>query len=225
MNPKTGQKKEVYAVPAVALSTPGGKKLIPNPAGNDAAVYDTLEDAAEAIARAGFDYMFEGKKTVTLGSQGPKRLVVPNTGDPLANAVPLLIACLSEKESSVIANSAFALGVLEDSAAVEPLCALLGHEDSVVRKNVAEALAKIGANALWALRDNFDKALQSKEKNAPYIRLTVMTAYLELSHTHRELLDIVLPQAVEALQDESWLVRAQAASVIGHAAPFLYREE
>lgn len=224
-DPLTGLMVERYAVPAVALTTPQGKKLIPNPSGNEACLFDTLEEAEEAVQRAGFDYVFEGKKTYSLqktkaAGASPAKIF----SDPLRASVPILIARLQDKEMAVVANAALALGEIGAPESVRSLCEILGHEDQGVRKNVAEALAKMGQSSLEHLRQAWKTHQQSKFKDAPYVRLTIMTAYLYLAQLHRDLISEFLPQAVEALEDESWLVRAQAALVLGSVGSF-YRDE
>ena len=212
---------EVFAVPAVAITSAQGKILIPNPAGNEACVFQTLEEAEQAVQRAGFDYIYEGKKTYALTKNRDASRISPSEASPLESAIPILLERLKDREPTVIANTAFALGELRALEATHALSDLLGHEDFAVRKEVAEAYAKLGRNALSVLINAFNQARRRPEKNASHARLTIMTAYLEMVQTHRDLIPDLLPQAVEALNDESWLVRAQAALVVGHAARLL----
>lgn len=223
-----GSAQEAYAVPCVAIATPQGRKLIPNPAGGEAQVFSSLNDAEDAIKRAGFDYIFEGKMTYTMGQGKPLgNIALNNAGRPLEQAVQSLIHHLRDREPSVVANAAFALGALRAQASLEALSDILGHDDPNVRKNVAEALARLGLPAVHALRDAFLKARTSPHTNAPYIRLTVMTAYLELIEQglNSASMEQFLPLVVESLEDESWLVRAQAAMVIAQAALALEAEK
>lgn len=226
-DPVTGELKEFYAVPSVAIATPQGRKLIPNPSGNEANLFASLEEAEEAIRRAGFDYEFEGKKTYTLNQPQPGGpAVIRHSGSPLEQAGPLLQLLLREREASVVANAAYALGSLRAYAAIEPLADHLGHDDPSVRKAVAEALAKFGMAALPKLRQVFEQARSSNHKNAPYIRLTVMLSFLEMLELGfaSTLSDQFLPLAVLALEDESWLVKSQAALVVGRTAQMLEEE-
>lgn len=223
-----GEPRTVYAVQAIAINAPQGKRLIPNPSGNEACVFDTFEEAEAAVQRAGFDYIFEGRKVYLTDRMAAPHRPVPTYGDygaaALQGAVPLLIERLRDREPSILANAAFALGEIRDPACIQPLIDILGHEDANVRKAVAEALAKLGGGALGALQAAYENARTTREKYGAHARLTVMTAYLEMTHTHRELLNQVLPQAIGALTDENWLVRAQAALVVGQAAQF-FRDE
>ena len=214
---KLGVLREVYAVASMAIVTPQGKKLIPNPSGQEALLFETLEEAQQAVRLAGFDYIFEGKKTYTIKPEGPA-LPVNSSGVSLTDAIPALMHQLNDREPSVVANAAFALGALRATNALEALSECLGHDDPNVRKQVAEAMARMGAASLSWLRDAYEAAKTSKHKNAPYIRLTVMSAYLELAQVMPGLIDYVLGQVLDGVQDESWLVRAQAAQVVGQAS-------
>jgi hypothetical protein len=218
--------QEVFAVSAVALTTTQGKKLIPNPAGTETCVFTTFEEAEEAVRRAGFDYIYEGQKyyIAQVTKVEPPRQTVYQGPASILDAIPTLMERLQDREPAAVANAAYALGELGAAQAVKPLMTLLGHEDGSVRKEVAEALAKLGDHAIALLRTAFYEARRSREKNANHIRLTVVNTYLEMTHSRRELLVEVLPQLVEALSDESWLVRSQAALAIGHSARF-FRED
>ena len=228
--------EDCYVVPAVAFDTPAGKQRVPNPAGMDTLAFKTLEEAQAAVRRAGFDFMFQGKKTSALGDVygtaiAPSKL--PDAVWDLAASVPALLPLLEARESNVVVNVAFALGELHEvpsaNQAVEPLITLLGHDDINVRKAVSEALAKLARYSVPALLSAYDTARQSSDKTASVIRLTVMQAHVVLVQTHgpdglKSRWDRVLSQAVQALEDSSWLVRAQAALVIGYAAGWQNQE-
>lgn len=223
-----GEVQEFFAVPSMALSTPQGRILIPNPSGAEAALFGTLEEAEEAVRRAGFDYEFEGQKTYAFSqpatTAGKAKPVVPS--NPLDQAVPLLMQHLKDRESSVVANAVFALGSVRAYAALDELIAILGHDDPNVRKNLAEALARLGSAALPKLTTAYEQAKASTGKQAPYIRLTVLSAFLEmleqgLGTTYS---NQFLPLAVSALEDDSWLVRSQAALLVGRTAQALEEE-
>lgn len=222
-----GEPQTFYAVPSMAIATPQGRILIPNPSGNEAGLFATLEEAEEAIRRAGFDYEFEGQKTYAFSqpATSPQK-VSKASGNPLEQAIPLLIQHLKDRESSVVANAVFALGAIRAYIALDALTAILGHDDPTVRKNLAEAMARLGASALPKLIEAFNQARTSTGKQAPYIRLTVLSAFLEMLEqgigTHYS--PQFLPLTVEALTDESWLVRSQAALVLGRTAQALEDE-
>lgn len=220
-DPATGEMRDVYAVPSVAIDSPQGKILIPNPSGREASVFLTLSEAEDAIRRAGFDFEFEGKTTYTMAETLTKRPATARPGSqPLEAAIPVLIGQLKEREPGVVANAAFALGALRAGPALDALIAVLGHDDPGVRKNTAEALARLGNVGIPHLKQAYEKALGSTHKNAPYIRLTVMNAFLEMLEQGSGVgySGHFLPLAVHALTDDSWLVKSQAALVVGRTA-------
>ncbi len=223
-----GQTTERFAVQAMAIQSPQGQKLIPNPSGKEAAVFESFDEAVLAVQRAGFDYIFEGKKVylshITPLKQPMKRLTQQSFAD-LQDAVPILIERLGDREPSVVTQAAFALGQLADEAATEPLVAILGHEDPTVRRSVAEAMARIGPSTLRPLQSAYDLAQGSKDKNAFHIRLTVMQAFQEMAVRQKYISEQLIPQAIDALEDDNWLVRSAAAQVVGLIAANFNEEE
>jgi HEAT repeat protein len=223
-----GQLQVWFAVPSMAIATPQGRVLIPNPSGAEAALFASLEEAEEAIRRAGFDYEFEGKQVYAFNQPtgGLKPAMARAGGNPLEQAVPMLIAHLKDRESSVVANAVYALGSVRAYAALDPLSDILGHDDPTVRKNVAEAMARLGASALPKLTAAYEKARTHTGKQAPYIRLTVLSAFLEMVEQGNgpALSAQFLPLALSALEDDSWLVKSQAALLMGRTALALEEE-
>jgi len=210
-----GSPREVFAVPSMAIATPQGRRLIPNPAGTKASLFNTLEEAEEAVRLAGFDFTFEGRQTSTLASANARN--VANVADVWQTALPLLLKHLQDREPNVVAQAAFALGAMRAPQAIKALLPLLGHDDAAVRKQVAEAYARLGPEALNALAQAYNEARSQTRPNAPYVRLTVMQACAEMAQGTRvaEAAAGVLTLAVAALDDDSWLVRAQASQVLG----------
>ncbi|WP_373532611.1 HEAT repeat domain-containing protein [Vampirovibrio sp.] len=223
-----GQVQVWFAVPSMAIATPQGRVLIPNPSGAEAALFPSVEEAEEAIRRAGFDYEFEGKQVFAFNQPagGLKPTALQAGASPLEQAVPLLIQQLKDRESSVVANAAYALGSVRAYAALDALSAILGHDDPGVRKQVAEAMARLGAAALPKLTAAYEQARTNTGKQAPYIRLTILSAFLEMvEHGNGPTFsNQFLPLAVTALGDDSWLVKAQAALLIGRTAQSLEEE-
>jgi hypothetical protein len=193
----------VFMVPAVAITTTQGKRLIPNPSGNEVCTYDSLEAAKQAIERAGFDFEYEGQRAVA----GFSRL----SGDHRSQLIQALILQLDDREPTVITQAATALGGFMDSIAMKPLIQLLGHMDPNVRKAASETLGKLGAVTLPELKHTFLEATGANDKTAPHIRVSVLIAYQAMLTYYPETLNDILPHLVRATRDENWLVRAQAA--------------
>lgn len=225
--PKPGSSKEfVFVAPAVGMKTSEGMRFIPHPYGNETVSYDSLESAISHIHRAGYAVEFEGKlyslpaqavssKPRTKGSShGVFTSVIG-----MENAVRMLYEQLNDKVPSVVASAAFALGEMRDEGAIQGLVHGFGNEDATVRKNVAEAIAKIGKPALNAIQ------LALKDQHW-LVRHTALSSIIELIHLNPELVMTVLPDAIPLLRDESWLVRSHSALVFGEAAKkFRERQE
>lgn len=218
-HPKKGL-REAFAVPAMGLSTPTGKVLIPNPAGKEALLFESLEEAEAAIRKAGFDYEYEGKATYLFEKTAFRKADQPVQS--LDTAIPILLSRLQDREPAVLANSAAALGMLRASQAIEPLLGILGHDDPAVRKSASDALARLAPGSIAGLNRAYEQALASKQANVPYVRLTVLTAFAEMLQIGQgaPVLEQCLPVIIQGLEDESWLVRAQAALVVGQLAAF-----
>jgi hypothetical protein len=213
---------ESYTVPAVGIKTQDGMRLIPHPFGTETAAFETLEKAVAQIHRAGFSAEFNGKPYPPTGKSAPTKPKPTQRHRPgsvmqtIADALPYLLEQLSDNVPGVVASAAFALGEIKDESALPGLIHALSNDDPTVRKNVAEALAKIGRPALGPLQ----MALQD---NHWVVRHTALTAVQELTHFGLELIPEILPHAIPLLKDESWLVRSQAAIVVGDVSK-VYQE-
>jgi HEAT repeat protein len=241
-SPVGGQPIVTYLVKAMAIQRPDGTKtLIPNPSGADVAVFETLEAAEQAIRRAGFDSEFDGQRRVNLHQSndrltGTSSHTTVNRGgreqdwmNAMRATLPVLLKRLNDRESSVITQSALAVGELhllealpQVSQSVIPLLLKhLGHEDPLLRKAIADTLAKLGLDVLEPLRQAYLQARISTAQNASHIRLTVLSSYAELLRHYPNGMAKVLEVALVALEDDHWLVRAQAAQLVAQSALLL----
>ena len=207
-----------YVVPAVGIRTREGLRLIPHPYGSETTSFDSLEITIEQVHRAGYGAEYEGKRYPLPARQSiskAKPSFRPRHKSALMNiieqAVPVLLEQLNDNTPTVVASAAFAMGELRETAALPGLIHALSNEDATVRKNVTEALAKIGKPALSGVQN----ALKDKHW---LVRHSALAVLIELIHCNLDLLPEILPEAMPLLKDESWLVRSQAASVFGEAA-------
>jgi HEAT repeat protein len=206
-----------FVVPAVAIAITGGeKKLIPNPAGNEVCTFATLDEAKAAIERAGFDAIYDGITTVNLGHRGRSPLNPirpPRLSATLNEQVKQkLLGLLTDREPPVAIAAIQALASWQYAPAIEPLCKQLGHSDPGVRKEVANALAKLSPHSLPALKEAYRLATGSIEGNAPYIRAAVLFSFqLMLQDNALDSVEL-LPVVLQGLTDDHWMVRSQAAN-------------
>jgi HEAT repeats/HEAT repeat len=208
-----------FIVPAIGLNTREGTRLIPHPYGTETTTYESLEQAIEQIHRAGYAAEYDGTHyplpiRQAMTRSVPRRISSSQSTPTLKlveNAIPSLLEQLSDHVPSVVASAAFALGEIRDEGALPGLIHALGHEDSNVRKNATEALAKIGKPVLKAVQ------LSLKDKHW-LVRHSALCVILELLHYEVALVPIILPEALPLLKDENWLVRSHAATVFGEVA-------
>jgi len=203
-----------YVVPAVGIKTTEGTRLIPHPYGTESTVFETLEETIEQVHRAGYDAEYDAQLYPLPMRQNrmlpAKKSRVSGLGI-VFEAIPSLHHQLKDNSPSVVATAAWALGELRDESAIPGLIHAFSNEDAAVRKNSAEALAKIGRPSFGSLQS----ALKDKHW---LVRHSALQAMIDMVHIQPELVVELLPNALPLLKDESWLVRSQAATVFGEAA-------
>ncbi len=207
-----------YVVPCVSIKGRDSTRLIPHPYGTETTAFDSLEAVLDAVHRAGYAAECEGRHYPPPSRHGARQPApVPRLkgGDVISRSieasVPMLLEQLNDAIPSVIASAALSLGEMQVEAAIPGLIHALGNEDATVRKNAAEALAKIGKPGLDAVK----AALKDKHW---LVRHSALAAIIELIPMNFELVPSLLNNALPLLKDDSWLVRAQAATVFGEAA-------
>jgi bilin biosynthesis protein len=214
-----------FLVSAVSLQSPGGgKKLIPHPFGQEVATFKSLQDAVEAIHRAGYDAECDGL-SYHKNPNAPRQSSTPSRGgkngsfeDVIDRVLPDLKNQLKDKSPGVVANAAYVLGEIGSEDAIIALMDCFHHDDASIRKNASDAVAKIGKPAIKALRHGL--------KDGQWlVRHTSLLAVVELAGRSPELLANCLPDVVPLLKDENWLVRSQAALVFGEVAKLIKQKQ
>jgi len=202
-----------YVVPAVGIKTSEGTRLIPHPYGTESTTFDSLEETIEQVHRAGYDAEYDTQHYPLPMRQNrlPTKKSKASGLGIVNDAIPSLHHQLKDSSPSVISTAAWALGEFRDTSAIPGLIHALSNEDAAVRKNSAEALAKIGRPSLSALQ----AALKDKHW---LVRHSALQAMIDMVHIQPELVVELLPNALPLLKDESWLVRSQSATVFGEAA-------
>lgn len=217
----------VYNIPAVGIRAKEGMRLIPHPFGTETASFESLELVLAQIHRAGYAAECEGKHYPPPSMENriakrPRPRLRQHPASPLLRtaeeALPALHEQLNDTAPSVVASAAFALGELRDENAINGLIHAFSNEDATVRKNAAEALAKIGRPALHALQ------LSLKDKHW-LVRHSALAAINELIHLAFDLVPEILRDTLPLLKDESWLVRSQAAQVLGEAVKMQHQRD
>jgi outer membrane protein assembly factor BamB/HEAT repeat protein len=126
---------------------------------------------------------------------------------------PALRRALRDEDSMVVADTARALGALQERASpsVRALVKTLSHEEPHVRIYTAEALASIGPKASAATND-LGRALADP---IPGVRWAAGEALAGIGPAAQS----AVPQLIEALKDEFLYVRICAAGALGSIGP------
>lgn len=228
-----GQPKLVFQFPAMALETPTGVQLVPNPNGRQAASFDTLEAALQAVHRAGFDAIWQGRtypyRQPRDGNPSSIPLPTARLADPIDQAAAELVAPLldrlRDKEVPVLTAALETLGQLQAPELLDHIEPLIEHESPEVRQSLAQALSLLGEPARQWVHLRYHQTLEGKQRPDVYrIRLMLVTVYTEMAKaTAPTFLLPAMDQLREAMADPHWLVRAQAAQTLYYWA--LRREE
>lgn len=207
---KDGAEVEVFIVPAIAMQKPDGSvKKIPHPNGYDNLVFKKIESAIEVIDRAGFGYSLDDK-------QVPPGDIYSSVSPDLSVSIRPLLEMLEDTNSSAVAAAAYALGELRACEAIDPLIELIGFDDTAIRMNSTDALAKIGDPAVKGLILALDDTNWVK-RNSAAIALGAL-----VKNSTGKVLRAINP-LTQRLKDSNPVVRASAANAIGKIAEIIYK--
>ncbi|NES00714.1 MAG: GAF domain-containing protein, partial [Symploca sp. SIO1B1] len=117
--------------------------------------------------------------------------------------IPELIRALQDKNFSVRASAAEALGKIGSEATIPELIRALQDKNFSVRASAAEALGKIGSEATIP---ELIQALQDKNFS---VRASAAEALGKIGS------EATIPELIQALQDEDYSVRDSAAEALG----------
>ena len=211
--------EERFAVQALAIQTPEGRKLIPNPFGHESIDYPSLEAATQAIRQAGFDAVYEGAllaKADELYSpkQTAQQFATITHQDASRWDKTLIELLRNEKHPTVLASAAKALGTLKHPDSIEPLCLLLSHEEGAVRQAAAEGLSPWGVDHVERILGLIEVNLTHGPSEAYRSRLGMLTLFQQWSQSTTPLPASLHTIVRNCLRHEHWLVRSQGAVTI-----------
>lgn len=147
----------VYIVNAISLKNKNKSVVqqIPHPLGSDALMFKTLDEAKNAISRAGFSYILpDGKKEVPKPPAKSPATIPNSYEDLILNAIKDKI---NSSNSNVAAAAILALTEFPNDETFEILFDKLGEENDAIRKNAISGICRYGK----ILQDKIIEALQS----------------------------------------------------------------
>lgn len=147
----------VYVVNAISLKNKNKSivQQIPHPLGSDALFFKTLDEAKNAVSRAGFSYILpDGTKEIPKNSSKIITTEKHSYEDMILNAIKDKI---NSSNSNVAAAAILALSEFPNEETFEILFDKLGEENDSIRKNAISGVCRYGK----ILQDRIIASLQS----------------------------------------------------------------
>lgn len=196
--------KTTYIINAIPLKNTTSRTVvqkIPHPLGSDFLRYDTIEDAKEAIVRAGFAYILpDGQKGVV---SRMKTTSVQNNVDYRQIVYDTIKSKINSSNSGVTAAAVTAISQFPQEETFDILFEKIGEEDDRIRKNAIAGICSHGA----ALQDRIIKALDSCDwvvRNSALTCIQNLTEYGDI-----EFEKFIIP-LTKACDDSNTIVQANA---------------
>lgn len=149
------QGEKVYVVSAISLKNKNKSVIqkIPHPTGNDVLQYKSIEEAKEAITRAGFSYILpDGKKELSYNKTD-----VSKSDNYESVILNLLRDKINSSNSNICQASILALAEFPSEETFSVIFAKLGEENEQIRKNAISVICRYGnilqSRIISALRD------------------------------------------------------------------------
>lgn len=178
---------------------------IPHPLGSDILKYKTLEEAKEAISRAGFSYILpDGKK-----ESAPRK--IKQTTLQKENYEDLVYSAIKDKinssNSNVSASAIIAIAEFPTEETFDILFDKLGEENDIIRKNAISGICRYGK----ILSDKIIKALSSDNWVA---RNSALTCISNIATDINIDLENFIPSIVKATEDANPIVQSTALTTL-----------
>ncbi len=207
---ETNPKGEVrYIISAIPLKNKHKTVVqkIPHPTGTDTLIYKTLEQAQEAIERAGFAPINPDGKKVVFNKQSSNKIK-----DNDKNYEDLILNLVHNKINSSNPNICQAsISVLSEFPTEENFNILfekLGEENELIRKNAISAICKYGN----LLSDKIIEALSNDNWVTRNSAINCIKALAEDKNIDIE--QYILP-LIKTADDSNPIIQANAISVLG----------
>ncbi len=201
--------KTLYAVSAIPLKNKSKTVVqkIPHPLGSDVLLYDNLDDAKDAITRAGFSYVLPN------GEKGHAKLkpVKPSYEGVNYDVVVMnsVIEKINSSNSNVAAAAILALSEFPTEETFDILFDKIGEDNDAIRKNAISGICRY-ANIL---QPRIIEALKSSnwvQRNSALICIQNLT-----EDTSVDLEKFIIP-LTEACNDDNTIVQANALSTLAN---------
>lgn len=207
---QTNSKGEVcYIISAIPLKNKNKTVVqkIPHPTGSDTISFNTLEEAQEAIERAGFAPINPDGKKVVFHKQVSDQIKKSdkNYEDLILN---LVYNKINSSNPNICQASISVLSEFPTEENFNILFAKLGEENDLIRKNAISAICKYGN----LLSDKIIEALSNDNWVTRNSAITCIKTLVENKDTDIE--RYILP-LIKTADDSNPIIQANAISVLG----------
>ena len=207
---KTEEKdgKEFYTVNAIPLKNKNKSivQKIPHPLGSDVLRYETIEDAKDAIVRAGFSYILpDGRK----GTKPTPKVQKTSSGYDYSQLVlESIIDKVESANSTVAAAAILALSEFPTEETFDILFNKIGEDNDAIRKNAISGICRYG-NILQ------DKIIQALKSSNWVTRNSALTCIANLAETGNIDLEKFIIPLSETTNDTNTIVQSNALTTLG----------
>lgn len=207
---QTGDKeKTFFYVPAISLKNSDNqvKLLVPHPNGTDAMEFETLEEAADAIRKAGFEYKLPDGEVIA-NSQLEQLTSTPRRDDLEFALFRKFQSKTNDINPSIVAASLTALSYLNDKDAIDIYIEKLGEDNEKIRTAAMDAIVNAQTPVIDKLIDTLTNS-NWVSRNSAISCLTKISEYTDVEP------EKILIPIINRIDDENTIVQANAILAAG----------
>ena len=194
--------KEYFAVNAISLKNTNKTVVqrIPHPLGSDVIMFDNLEDAKDAVTRAGFSYVLPNGEN---GTKSRVRLKTPSSADYSDIDLETVKSKINSSNSSVAAAAVIAVSVFQNEETFDILFKKIGEDNDLIRKNAISGICRY-SNILQ------DRIIESLKSSNWVERNSALTCISNITEDGSVDLEKFIIPLTEICNDSNTIVQANA---------------
>ncbi len=198
--------KEYFAVNDIPLKNTNKTVVqrIPHPLGSDVITFDTLEEAKDAVTRAGFSYILPNGER---GSKSRSTVKVTNTADYSQIVFEAVKSKINSSNSTVAAAAVLAVSVFKNEEAFDILFNKIGEDNDLIRKNAISGICS-HANILQ------DRIIESLKSSNWVDRNSALTCISNITEDGSVDLEKFIIPLTEICNDSNTIVQANALTTL-----------
>lgn len=200
--------QNLYYISAISLRNSENKVhlLVPHPNGNDVIEYGSLEEAAAAITKAGFEY------ELPAGEELSEHIILDSINLENNALDKLLLTKFKSKVNdinpSVAASAIKSLAILNTESGLDVFINKLGEDNEKIRAAAIEGIVNYKGNVL-------DKLIEALSDTNWVTRNSAITCMIKISETANYEPEKLLIPIINRFDDDNTIVQANALLAAG----------